>query len=119
MVGADAPAAGLVGLSTDLTKPVEVETGPVDGASPRGQNARPTGAEAIRARPEIGHQPYVLWVTVVVVAGDVARAAVGDGAWLAGKGVPDRRSSPVLGRCSLDLIGGCSEAPGEVSLERL
>ncbi len=98
---------------------IEVEAGLVDGASPRGQDARPADAEAICARPQIGHQPDVLWVAVVVVAGDVARAAVGDGARLAGEGVPDRRSSAVLGRRSLDLVGGGGEAPGEVSREGL
>ncbi len=97
---------------------VEVEAGLVDGAGPRRQDARPADAEAIGARPEVGQQPDVLWVAVVVVAGDVARGAVGDGARLAGEGVPDRRSSAVLGRCSLDLVGGGGEAPGEVSRER-
>ena len=52
---------------------VEVETGLVDGAGPRGQDARPADAEAIGARPQLGHQPDVLRVAVVVVAGDVAR----------------------------------------------
>ena len=68
---------------------VEVEAGLVDGARPHGQHARPADAEAIGARAEIGQQPDVLRVAVVVVAGDVARAAIGDGARLAGKGVPD------------------------------
>ena len=98
---------------------VEVEAGLVDGAGPRGQHARPADAEAIGARPQIGHQPDVLRVAVVVVAGDVARAAIGDRARLAGEGVPDRRSPAVLGRCSLDLVGGGGEAPGEVSRKGL
>ena len=98
---------------------VEVEAGLVDRAGPRRQDARPADAEAVRARAELGHQPHVLRVAVVVVAGDVARAAVGDGARLAGEGVPDRRSSAVLGRRSLDLVGGGGEAPGEVGRERL
>ena len=98
---------------------VEVEAGLVDGAGPRGQDARPADAEAIRARPQIGHQPDVLRVAVVVIAGDVAGAAIGDRARPAGEGVPDRRSSAVLGRRSLDLVGRGGKAPGEVSRERL
>ena len=98
---------------------VEVEAALVDRAGPGGQDARPADAEAIGARAQIGHQPDVLWVAVVVVAGDVARAAVGDRARLAGEGVPDRRSPAVLGRGSLDLVGGGGEAPGEVGREGL
>ena len=98
---------------------VEVEAGLVDGAGPRGQHARPADAEAIGARPQVGHQPDVLRVAVVVVAGDVAGAAIGDRARLAGEGVPDRRSPAVLGRCSLDLVGGGGEAPGEVGRKGL
>ena len=86
---------------------------------PVGQNPRPADAEAIGARPQIGHEPYVLWVPVVVIAGDVARAAVGDGARQAGEGVPDRRTAAVLGRCSLDLVGGGGESPDEVRREAL
>ena len=98
---------------------VEVEAALVDGAGPHGQDARPADAEAVCARAQVGHQSDVLWVAVVVVAGDVAGAAIGDGARLAGEGVPDRRSSAVLGRCSLDLVGGGGEAPGEVGREGL
>ena len=74
---------------------VEVEAGLVDGAGPRGQDARPADAEPVGARPELGHQPDVLRVAVVVVAGDVARAAVGDRARLGGQRCP---RSTVLGR---------------------
>ena len=56
---------------------------------------------------------------MVVIAGNVAGAAVGDGARLAGECVPDRRSSAVLARCSLDLVGGGGEAPGEVGRKGL
>ncbi len=93
---------------------VEVEPRLVDGAGPGGQDPRPADAEPIGARAQIGHQPDVIRIAVVVVAGDVARAAIGDRAWPAGKRVPDRRAPAVLGRCSLDLVGGGGEAPGEV-----
>ena len=93
---------------------VEVEARLVDGAGPRGQDARPADAEPVCARPELGHQTDVLRVAVVVVARDVARAAVRDRARSAREGVPDRRSSTVLGGSPLDLVGGGGEAPGEV-----
>ena len=96
---------------------VEVEAGLVDGAGPRGQDARPADAEAVGARPQLGHEPDVLRVAVVVVARDVARAAVGDRTRPSGEGVPDRRASAVLGGGSLDLVGRGGEAPREVRRE--
>ena len=98
---------------------VEVEARLVDRAGPRGQHARPADAEAIGARPQIGHQPDVFRVAVVVITRDIAGAAIRDRAGSAGEGVPDRRPATVLGRCSLDLVRGGGEAPGEVSRKGL
>jgi hypothetical protein len=95
--------------------PVEVEAELVDAPGSHRQHPRPAHAEAIRTSPEIGHQPDVLRVAMVVVAGHVARAAIRDRAVAPGEGVPDGRSSTVLGRRSLDLVGGGGEAPAEVS----
>ncbi len=95
--------------------PVEVEAELVDAADSHRQHPRPAHAEAIRPRPQIGDQPDVLLVAVVVVAGHIARAAIRDRARTPGEGIPDRRSAAVLGCRSLDLVGGGGEAPAEVS----
>ena len=58
--------------------PVEVDTALVRRAAARRQDARPGDAEAVGIRAELGHQPNVVAVAVVVVVGNVARVAVGD-----------------------------------------
>ena len=84
---------------------VEVEARLVDGAGPRGQDARPADAEPVCARPELGHEADVLRVPVVVVTRDVARAAIGDRARLGARRCPrstvpgrPRRLHPRSGR---------------------
>ena len=45
---------------------------------------------------QLGHQLDVVAVAVIVIAGHVAGAAIGDGARLTGKGVPDGWPPAVL-----------------------
>src|SRR5690606_41778102 len=60
---------------------------------------------------------HVVAVAVVVVAGDVAGAAVHHVAGGVGEGVPDRLAPPVLLDRPLDLVGSRCGTPDEVLRE--
>ena len=85
---------------------VEAHAGRVERAGPVGLHPRPRDREAVGLEAQGGHQVEVLAPAVVVVAGDLAGVAVGDGARHAAEGVPDRVAAPVDVRGPLDLVGG-------------
>ncbi len=93
---------------------VEAEAARVPGAVPLGLHTRPRHREAVGIDAERGDQVEVVLQAVVVVAGDSAVAAVGDGARLAAEAVPDRRPLAVgLGR-AFDLERAGGHTPDEV-----
>ena len=69
---------------------------------PLRQNPRPSDGKPIGLNAEPLHQPDVLQIAMVVVAGDVAGVVVGDLAFLA-VGVPDAGAAAVFARRALDL----------------
>ena len=82
-----------------------------------GLHARPRDREAVGLEAEGRHQVEVLAPAVVVVAGDVAGVAVGDGAGHAAERVPDRLAAPILVHGPLDLVGGGGGAEAESGRE--
>ena len=76
--------------------PIEVEPGLIDAAGPQGQDARPADAEAVGPDAGLGHQPDVIPVAMVVVAGDVTGGAIGDRHRLAGELVPDGLGAAIV-----------------------
>ncbi len=103
---------GDAGLQQPVDQPpVEVQAGLVDSTAAVGQDARPGDGEAIGAQAERLHQGDVFRPAVVVVAGDVAVAAVDDVARRVAEAVPDRLAPPVFVPRPLDLIGASRRAP--------
>src|SRR3989304_5546023 len=98
---------------------VEVEAALIDLAAPCGHDARPADAEAIGARSELGHQPYVVAVTVVVVARDIAVVCVGRRPRSVRERVPDGRAAAVFLSRALDLVRRRGEAPDKAAREAL
>ena len=68
---------------------VVVESALVHGAAALRHDPGPRHREPVRADPELGHQGHVLFVPVVLIAGDVTGVAVPDLARLAAERVPD------------------------------
>ena len=93
---------------------VEIQPAGIHSASPAGEQARPRKGEAVGLQPEILHQPDVVAVAVVVVAGGPAVVALPDLAGRAAKAVPDRRPATVLVRGPLDLEGRGGGTPEKV-----
>mmetsp|Transcript_100288 Transcript_100288/g.279348 ORF Transcript_100288/g.279348 Transcript_100288/m.279348 type:complete len:234 (+) Transcript_100288:703-1404(+) len=92
------------------------------GPSPsRGQQAGPGDGEAVRRQAELLHEPHVLPEAVVVVARHGACLVLRNLPRRLREGVPDAGRTAALGRCALDLVGGCRAAPEEVvrELQRL
>ena len=83
---------------------VEVEALLVGHAAPAWQHPRPRDREPVVADPEVAHQPDVLGVAVVVVAGHVAGLPVLDPPGLVAERVPDAGAATVLGGGALDLV---------------
>jgi hypothetical protein len=93
---------------------VELQPGLVERAPPLGLDARPADREAVGIDPQGRDQVQVGVQPVVVVAGDAAIGAVGDGAGLAAEAVPDRLALAV-GLCgALDLERAGGDAPDEI-----
>jgi hypothetical protein len=90
---------------------VEIESGLVGLADPLRLHARPGDREAVGVEAEASHQPNVLAIAVVVVAGDVADVAVLDLARRVRERVPDRRTAAVGAVRAFDLIGRGRRAP--------
>ena len=99
---------------------VEGQAGLVHGAkakTPLRQDARPGDGEAVGVDAQRGDQVEVAVQAVVVVAGDVAVARVGDGAGLLAEAVPDGFALAVGEGRALDLGGGGGDAEDEVGGE--
>ena len=86
-------------------------------AAALGLDPRPGDGEPVAADAEVPHQRDVLAVAVVVVAGLLAAAAVGDAAGLRAEGVPHAGAAAILVDGTLDLVrrgaGAEAEAVGE------
>ena len=93
---------------------VEIETLGVGTTAPGGKDARPGDGEAIAAEAELAHERDVLRVPMEVIAGDIARVAVGDRAGGMAEDVPDRLPAATLADGALDLIGRGGGAPHPV-----
>src|SRR5262249_23140545 len=78
----------------------------------------PGDGETVGPHAQLRHQPDILGPAVVVVASDVAGAAVHDPPRLVAERVPDGRSPTVLGHGALDLVCRGGYAPPEVGWER-
>src|SRR5271170_3628494 len=74
-------------------------------AATLGQDARPRRRQTIGAEAELAHKRHILRPAMVMVAGNIPGAAVGDPAGKVAKGVPDRRPAPVLRDRAFDLVG--------------
>ncbi len=94
---------------------VEAEAGLVPGAFATRLHARPGHREAVGVHVQAGQQVHVVAVAVVMVAGDLAVAAILDGAGPGAEAVPDRGALAVGGRGAFDLEGAGGRAPGEVA----
>jgi len=93
---------------------VEVDALLVHGAAALRHDARPGDAESVVLHAEGGHQRDVVGHAVIVVAGNIHGAAVGDAAGLAAKRIPDARPAPVRGGGALYLDGRGGDAPFEL-----
>jgi hypothetical protein len=96
---------------------VEVEPGLVHPSASLRQHARPRDREAEGVEPEVVHQPNVVAIAVVRVAGDCSGITVLDRARYCGEAVPDALAATVLVDRALDLIRGERGAPGEARRE--
>ena len=77
-------------------------------------DARPGDREAIRFHAQLLQQRHVVAPAMIVVAGDIAVAAVGDLAGRVRKAIPDRLAAAILIPGALDLVRRCSSAPHKV-----
>ncbi len=96
---------------------VEVEAFFVDASAAVGDAAGPGGREAVGFEAELFHEGDVLFVAVVMIAGDVAGVIHGDSAGAAAEGVPDAGGAAVFGCGAFDLIGGGGGTPEEIGGE--
>ncbi len=85
----------------------------VGGAPAAWLHPRPGDGEPVGVQSEGGHHRDVLAVTVVGIAGDIARIPGVDLAWRVAEGVPHRGAPALRARCPLDLVGGRRRSPGE------
>jgi hypothetical protein len=81
-------------------------------------HARPGSGEAVGLQPEVGHERNIVFVAVVMVAGNLAVIAVHDGAGNSAKGIPDRIRAAVLVRGALDLVCGRGRSEEKILRER-
>src|SRR5665647_83885 len=95
---------------------VEVQPGPVDATAVR-PDPGPGGGEPVGAEFELPHQPDVLRVAEVVVAGDLAVVVVQHGAGDAAEGIPDGVPTTLEVRGALDLEGRGRGTPQEAVRE--
>ena len=96
---------------------VEIQSAGIDLASPPREQARPGKGEAVGLQPQILHQPDIVAVAVVVVAGGPAVVALPHLVGRAAKAVPDGRPAAVLVRGPLDLVGRSGGTPEKVRRE--
>src|SRR4029078_7172122 len=92
---------------------VEVEPALIDLAASLRQDARPGNREAVGPQTQLLHQRDILAPAVVVVAGQVAGAAVLDTPWRMSKAIPDRLALAVFIPGTFDLVGSGCRAPQE------
>ena len=85
---------------------VEIEPLFVRRAPALRNHPRPGDAEAIVLDAQFGHQLHVVFEAMVVVAGHVARIAVGGVAGPVAEGIPNARLAAILGGRALDLVSG-------------
>ena len=96
---------------------VEVEPRCVDLSGSQWHDARPGDRKAIRVEAEVGKQPDVLAVPVVVIAGDVSRVTSCHSTGLMAELIPDAVPLSVLMGGAFDLVGGGCRPPRESSRE--
>ena len=90
---------------------VEVKASQVDAPAPSRKYSWPRNGKPVRAEAQALHQVDIRLPPVVVVAGDGARAAIGDPARCSAERVPDRPAATVRADRTLDLVGRCGDAP--------
>src|SRR5215204_616363 len=92
---------------------VKIETLGVGTAAPGGKDARPGDRESVAAEAKLAHERDVVRVPNEVIAGYVARVAIGDSAGGMTEDVPDRLPAAALADGALDLIrrGGGTPHP--------
>src|SRR5690606_6338371 len=95
----------------------EVESFLVHAAESVRLDPRPRDREAVGGQAEIGHDPYIVAIAVVVVDGDVGVLAAHHPARGLGERVPDRGAAAVGCDRAFDLIGRGGSAPGEAGRE--
>ena len=93
---------------------VEVETRLVDASPALRQHPRPCRGHAIALDAQALHKRNVLWITAIVLAGQVPVVPTADVAGCVGEAVPDRRARAVRQWVSLDLVGRCGGPPYKV-----
>ncbi len=93
--------------------PIEIQALLVQAPDAFGEDAAPGDAEPVRVEREAPHERDVLWITVVVVARDVAVVAAVHVTRRVREPVPVARPCPVGERRALDLIGGGRGSPEE------
>ena len=98
---------------------VEVQAGGVEPAAALGQHARPGDREAVALQIQLLHQVQVLRPAAVVIAGDVAMAAVADATCFVRKAVPPAGPPTVDGDAALDLVGRGRGAEQKAGRERV
>src|SRR5215831_10552470 len=79
-----------------------------------GEDARPSGGQAVGADPEFAHQRHVLRPPVVMVASDVTVVVAENLTGNMAERVPNRRPAPVLGDRALNLISRHRGAPQKI-----
>jgi hypothetical protein len=90
---------------------VKIETLRVGTAAPGGKDARPGDRESVAAESELAHERDVLRVPIEVIAGYIARVAIGDSAGGMTEDVPDRLPATALADGPFDLIRRGGGAP--------
>jgi len=97
---------------------VKIHSGGVGAPPALRQHARPGNGEAIGAQAQVSHPGHVLAPAVIVVTGNVARAAICNPAGRVRKAVPDGLTFAVLVPGAFYLIGRGRRAPHEIGRER-
>jgi hypothetical protein len=96
---------------------VEIQALGIELAVASRLHARPGDGEAVGVDAQRGDQVEVVVQAVVVVAGHVAVAGVGDGAGLPAEAVPDGFALAILEGGAFDLEAAGGDAPDEVGRE--
>ena len=97
---------------------VEFESGLVRLPPAGGKDTRPGDREPVGAHAQLPHQRDVLAIAVIVIAGHVARIAIGDPALLAAERIPDALAAPAFPGGAFDLVRRGRDAPDEIGAQQ-